>query len=91
MTEARVTTQDNTAYRRELRARRRAQSADELMTGRLFVTVPEAAVILDSDERSVRRAIDAGDIPFTPVGPRKLVPVSWLRRAAGLDTTGAGH
>ena len=58
---------------------------------RLFATVPEAAVVLRSDARSVRRAIAAGDIPSTPVGPRKLVPVAWLRQAAGLEMSEAGH
>ena len=57
------------------------------LDGRLFATVPEVAVVLRSDVRSVRRAIAGGDIPFTPVGPRKLVPVKWLRAAAGLDVS----
>jgi hypothetical protein len=61
------------------------------LDGRLFATVPEAAVVLRSDVRSVRRAIAAGDIPAQAVGPRKLVPVAWLLRAAGLETTEAGH
>jgi hypothetical protein len=54
------------------------------LDGQLFASVPEAAVVLRSDPRSVRRAIAAGDIPAQPVGPRKLVPVEWLRKAAGL-------
>jgi hypothetical protein len=61
------------------------------LEGKLFATVPEAAAVLRSDPRSVRRSIAAGDIPATPVGPRKLVPVAWLRQAAGLETSGAGH
>jgi hypothetical protein len=52
---------------------------------KLFASVPEAAAVLRSDPRSVRRSIAAGDIPAVPVGPRKLVPVKWLREAAGLD------
>jgi hypothetical protein len=67
------------------------ESVTGIPEGRLFVSVPEAAVVLRSDPRSVRRAIAAGDIPATKVGPRKLVPVSWLRQAAGLETSGAGH
>jgi hypothetical protein len=59
------------------------QVLDDL-DGKLFASVPEAAVVLRSDPRSVRRAIAAGDIPCIPVGPRKLVPVKWLREAAGL-------
>jgi hypothetical protein len=58
---------------------------------KLFASVPEVAVVLRSDPRSVRRAIAAGDIPSTPVGPRKLVPVTWLRQAAGLETSEAGR
>lgn len=41
--------------------------------------------MLRSDPRSVRRSIAVGAIPAVPVGPRKLVPVKWLRQAAGLD------
>jgi hypothetical protein len=63
----------------------------QVLDGRLFVSVPEAAAVLRSDPRSVRRAIAAGDIPATRVGPRSLVPVEWLRKAAGLETSGAGH
>jgi hypothetical protein len=55
------------------------------LDGKLFASVPEAATVLRSDPRSVRRAIAAGDIPAQSVGPRKLVPVLWLRQAAGLD------
>jgi hypothetical protein len=68
-----------------------AQAALAELRGKLFASVPETAAILRSDPRSVRRAIAAGDIPCVPVGPRKLVPVTWLRRAAGLETSEAGH
>ena len=61
------------------------------LEGKLFATVPEVAVILRSDVRSIRRAIAAGDIPAVPVGPRKLVPVPWVRQAARLETSEAGH
>lgn len=61
------------------------------LEGKLFATVPEAAAVLRSDVRSVRRSIAAGDIPGIPVGPRKLVPVTWLRRAAGLEPSEAGR
>ncbi len=61
------------------------------LEGKLFATVPETAAVLRSDPRSVRRSIAAGDIPSTPVGPRRLVPVAWLRKAAGLETSEAGH
>ena len=57
---------------------------------KLFATVPEAAAVLRSDVRRVRRSIVAGDIPATRVGPRWLVQVTWLRRAAGLEPGEAG-
>jgi hypothetical protein len=72
---------------------REAPSAHDVLAdlkGKLFATVPEVAAVLRSDPRSVRRSIAAGTIPAQPVGPRKLVPVSWLRRAAGLETSEAG-
>jgi hypothetical protein len=61
------------------------------LADKLFASVPEAAVILRSDPRSVHRSIAAGDIPAIRVGPRSLVPVRWLREAAGLETSEAGH
>ena len=72
-------------------ASKRARDVLADLEDKLFATVPEVAVVLRSDVRSVRRAIAAGDIPAQPVGPRKLVPVPWLRKAAGLETSGAGH
>jgi hypothetical protein len=76
MWEARVTTREASA----------ASDVIAALKGKLFATVPEAAAVLRSDVRSVRRAIAAGEIPAQPVGPRKLVPTSWLRRAAGIET-----
>jgi excisionase family DNA binding protein len=61
------------------------------LEGRLFASVPETAVVLRSDQRTVRRSIAAGDIPATAVGRVWRVPVTWLRRAAGLETSEAGH
>ena len=64
-----------------------ARDVLDSLSGKLFASVPEAATVLRSDPRSVRRAIAAGDIPCTRVGPRALVPVRWLREVAGLETT----
>jgi hypothetical protein len=75
-------------------ATRQAMAARDVLADlgdKLFASVPEVAVILRSDVRSVRRSIAAGDIPSVPVGPRKLVPVTWLRKAAGLETSEAGR
>lgn len=50
---------------------------------RLFAYVPEVAQILGRDERTVRAAIRAGQIPATKTGQRYIVRVSWLREQAG--------
>jgi len=61
------------------------------LDGRLFASVPEAATVLRSDQRTVRRGIAAGEIPATPVGRVWRVPVAWLRKVAGLEPAEAGH
>lgn len=50
---------------------------------RLFAYVPEVAQILGRDERTIRAAIKAGQIPATKTGQRYIVRVSWLREQAG--------
>lgn len=50
---------------------------------RLFAYVPEVAQILGRDERTVRAAIRAGQIPATKTGQRYIVRTSWLREQAG--------
>ena len=50
---------------------------------KLFAYVPEVAEILGRDERTVRAAIRAGQIPATKTGQRYIVRVSWLREQAG--------
>jgi excisionase family DNA binding protein len=52
------------------------------ITGRNFVSVPEAAAFLGVDIRTVRRAIRAGEIPATRVGAAWRVPTAWLRQQA---------
>lgn len=61
------------------------------LAGKLFADVPETAEVLRIDQRTVRRSIEAGDIPAIRTGQRWRVPTSWLRQAAGLETSGAGH
>jgi excisionase family DNA binding protein len=54
------------------------------LEGRNFATVPEVAGILRYDVRTVRRAINDGEIPAVKAGATYRVPVAWLReRAAG--------
>ena len=89
-----MTTQDVAAYRRELRARRRARTAGDVLAaleGKLFATVPEAAVVLRSDERSVRRSIEAGDIPLSAGRGAQARAGRLAAQAAGLETSEAGH
>ncbi len=52
------------------------------LAGRNFATVPETAAILRYDTRTVRRAIEAGDIPAVRAGATYRIPVAWLRSAA---------
>ena len=51
---------------------------------RLFVNVPEAASILRRDERTVRRAAAAGEIPATKAGTKWMIQTAWLRQQAGI-------
>lgn len=61
------------------------------LDGRLFAEVPEVAQLMRSDARTIRRAIERGEIPAVRTGQRWRVPMSWLRKAAGLETSEAGH
>ena len=54
------------------------------LAGQVFADVPQVADILGRDERTVRRAIEAGSIPAKKVGSKWAVPVSWLREQAGV-------
>lgn len=73
------------------------QQAGQMLTehvippGRLFVSVPEASAILglDAEGRTVRKAIMAGEIPATRVGPQWRIPVAWIRKQARLGADGS--
>jgi excisionase family DNA binding protein len=60
------------------------------LDGQLFADVPEVADVLRIDQRTVRRSIEAGDIPAIRTGQRYRIPTAWLRKAAGAETSGAG-
>jgi excisionase family DNA binding protein len=60
------------------------RTATEILHGQLFADVPETAEILRYDERTVRRAIEAGEIPAVRAGERWRVPTAWLREQARL-------
>jgi hypothetical protein len=52
---------------------------------RLFVDVPRAAGILGRDERTVRQAAAAGEIPAARIGARWMIRSAWLREQAGVS------
>jgi excisionase family DNA binding protein len=64
-------------------SRQRSEPA-ALPAGRLFATTPEAAQVLRTDERTLRRALEAGQVPGFRVGVTWRIPVAWLREQAGL-------
>ena len=57
------------------------------LNGRLFADVPKAASVLGRDERTVRRAAAAGEIPATKVGTKWMIQTAWLRQQAGVTET----
>jgi excisionase family DNA binding protein len=67
-----------------------AETALRRLRGRLFATTTEAAAILSYDHRTVRRAIEAGEIPATKAGATWRIPVAWLREQARLGAETAG-
>lgn len=44
-----------------------------------MLSVPQAAAILNCDDRTIRNACARGDVPATRVGAKWLVPTWWLR------------
>jgi hypothetical protein len=62
---------------------RHSVTLDEL-DGRLFADVPLAAAILGRDERTVRKAAAAGEIPAVKVGAKWMIRTAWLREQAGV-------
>ncbi len=50
----------------------------------MFASTTEAASVLGRDERTIRRAAEAGIIPASRVGAKWSIPVAWLREQAGL-------
>lgn len=56
----------------------------DIIDTQVFALVREAAEVLRTDERTVRRGIANGTIPAVRIGSATRVPTSWLREAAGL-------
>lgn len=61
-----------------------AEEALSRIRGRLFATVTEVAAIFNYDPRTVRKAIDAGEIPSVKAGATRRVPTAWIFEQAGL-------
>ena len=66
-----------------------AEEALRRLDGRLFASTTEAGVILRYDPRTLRKSIEAGDVPAVRVGATYCVPVAWLRDQARLGTDGS--
>ena len=54
------------------------------LAGQVFADVPQVADITGRDQRTIRRALEAGRIPGQKVGANWLIPTSWLREQAGM-------
>jgi excisionase family DNA binding protein len=50
---------------------------------RIFAYVPEVADITGLDERTIRKAAAAGEIPAHRIGAKWMIPTAWLREQAG--------
>lgn len=59
------------------------------LADRLFATVPETADITGYDVRTIRKAIEAGEIPAIKWGATSRIPTVWLREQARLGTNGS--
>ena len=63
---------------------RSARAALERLDGKLFATTSECAAVLRYDARTVRAAIEGGEIPHVKYGSTYRIPVSWILEKAGL-------
>jgi excisionase family DNA binding protein len=57
----------------------------EAIRGKLFMTVPEVADLARVDQRTLRRAIEAGEIPAVRLGNTVRIPTAALLQLAGLS------
>jgi excisionase family DNA binding protein len=61
-----------------------AQAALDRIQSKLFATTTEAAAVLDYDARTVRKGIEAAEIPSISVGNTYRIPVRWLLDQVGI-------
>jgi excisionase family DNA binding protein len=62
-----------------------AQAVLNRLDGRLFATLAEGAEILSYHPRTLRRGIEAGDIPGVKAGVTYRIPLAWIRAQAQAD------
>lgn len=59
-----------------------ARAALERLDGKLFATTTETAAVLRYDARTLRKAIEAGEVPAVRAGSTYRIPTAWLREQA---------
>lgn len=64
------------------------EAALERIEGKLFASTTETALILRYDARTLRKAIEAGEVPAVRAGNTYRIPTAWIREQARL---GGGH
>ncbi len=62
-----------------------AEAALRRIGGRLFCNTTEASALLGVDPRTLRGALERGEVPGVRTGATWRIPVAWLRREAGVD------
>jgi excisionase family DNA binding protein len=62
-----------------------AKAALERLQGKIFATTTETAAVLRYDARTLRKAIEAGEVPAVKAGSTYRIPTAWIRQQAGLE------
>lgn len=63
----------------------RGRLSVEALRGRVFIPVPEAAQVFEVDPRTLRRGIEAGEIPAVKIAGSWRLPVAKLLALASVD------
>jgi excisionase family DNA binding protein len=66
-----------------------AEEALGRLKGKLFATTREAGAVLRYDLRTIRKAIEEGEIPAVRAGATYRIPVAWIIERAGLGSAEA--
>jgi excisionase family DNA binding protein len=62
----------------------------EAIRGKLFMTAPEVAELFRVDQRTLRRAIEDGQLDAVRIGNTTRIPTAALLRLAAIEPKGAG-